>query len=48
MSKLSQKSDEINVSYPCKYIIQSYETFIYFIDLPHNYAIFRKIRQNEN
>ncbi len=31
MSKLSPKSDEINTSYPCKYIIQSCVIFVYFI-----------------
>ncbi len=34
MSKLSLKLDEVNViylNYPCKYIIQSCETFMYFI-----------------
>ncbi len=30
-SELSPKLDEINASYPCKYIIQSYETYMYFI-----------------
>ncbi len=42
MSKLSQKLDKINVSYPCKYIIQSVRlscTSMYFINLLYNYAL---------
>ncbi len=31
LSKLSLKLDKINASYPCKYITQFCETFMYFI-----------------
>ncbi len=29
-------------------IIQSCETYMYFINLPHNYALFQKIHKNQN
>ncbi len=47
MSKLASKMDEVNVSYVVN-IIQSYETFMYYINLPHNYVLFQKINKNQN
>ncbi len=47
ISKLSPKLDEINAIIPIN-IIQSWEIFTYFINLPHNYALFQKIHKNQN
>ncbi len=47
MSRLLPKLDEVNASYPCKCNL-SCETFMYFIEVPHNCALFQKIRQNQN
>ncbi len=41
MSKLLPKSDKVNISYPCKYN-SIRKTFMYFINLPRNYALFEK------
>ncbi len=51
MSKLSPKLNKVNTSYPCKYTIQSCETFIYFIvfyQFMTYLCTFLKNTQNQN
>ncbi len=49
MSKLSPKLENwmmLTQVIPVN-IIQSYKTFMYIIDLPHNYALFQKTCENK-